>query len=205
MKKTINSLSVLIIGLILFSCSTSNDVAGNFGIQKRKYTKGFSISKKKQFNTGTSKFETEAIAINHTENSKKENINAIESKIFVKNNIEINTIKLSENLNTKTQTVSATQKYKQINLTTLKDVSSLNETFKPSKIIKSKIKKVFKKQSPASDDIIIYYLLAFFIPFLAVGLVTDWDVSQVVLNLLLTILCVIPGIIHAFIVVRDNY
>lgn len=47
----------------------------------------------------------------------------------------------------------------------------------------------------------VLYLLAFFIPFVAVGLVTDWDVGQVLLNLLLCLLCGIPGIIHAFIVV----
>ncbi|HIP35519.1 MAG TPA: YqaE/Pmp3 family membrane protein [Crocinitomix sp.] len=53
-------------------------------------------------------------------------------------------------------------------------------------------------------DPILLYLLAFFIPPVAVGLVTDWDMGQVVLNIILWALCVIPGIIHALIVVSKN-
>lgn len=42
MTKAIKFLSLsLILGIVLSSCSTSNDVASNGGIQKRKYNKGF--------------------------------------------------------------------------------------------------------------------------------------------------------------------
>lgn len=54
------------------------------------------------------------------------------------------------------------------------------------------------------DELILLYLLAILIPFVAVGIVTDWDLTDVVINLLLCLLCYIPGVIHAFIKIRDN-
>lgn len=42
-------------------------------------------------------------------------------------------------------------------------------------------------------------LLAILAPTLAVGIATDWDPDQILINLLLSSLCLIPGIIHAII------
>lgn len=63
-----------------------------------------------------------------------------------------------------------------------------------------------KKQSQKSDDVPVglLYVLCFFIPFVAVGIVTDWDITTVLINVLWTALCGIPGIIHAIIVVNRN-
>ena len=72
------------------------------------------------------------------------------------------------------------------------------------KTLKTKQSIIKKSESSTDDDAILYYILAFFIPFLAVGLVTDWDTKQVVINILLCFLCGLPGIIHAFIVVSRN-
>ena len=47
-----------------------------------------------------------------------------------------------------------------------------------------------------------FWVLALFIPWLAVGIVTNWDVETVVINILWTLLCGIPGIIHAFIILN---
>jgi len=58
---------------------------------------------------------------------------------------------------------------------------------------------------PDEDDKTLLYILAFVIPFVAVGLVTDWEIKDVLINLLLTALCGIPGIIHAFIKVKNYY
>ena len=60
------------------------------------------------------------------------------------------------------------------------------------------------KKSLSDDLLLICFILCFIIPPVAVGLITDWDINKVLLNLLLTILCGIPGIIHALIVVSDN-
>jgi len=58
---------------------------------------------------------------------------------------------------------------------------------------------------PDESDKTLLYLLAFFIPFVAVGMVTDWEIKDILINLLLTALCGIPGIIHAFIKVKNYY
>ena len=67
------------------------------------------------------------------------------------------------------------------------------------------LKKAVKSQTKNDDiPVAVLYILCFCIPFVAVGLVTDWDTNQVLVNFILTLLCGIPGIIHAFIVVSKN-
>ncbi|MCX7605765.1 MAG: YqaE/Pmp3 family membrane protein [Bacteroidia bacterium] len=53
---------------------------------------------------------------------------------------------------------------------------------------------------PPSKGLLI--VLAILIPWLAVGLATDWDLKHVVINLLLGIFTCIGGIIHAIIIVN---
>ncbi|NOQ76041.1 MAG: YqaE/Pmp3 family membrane protein [Crocinitomix sp.] len=55
-KLHISIVSILMIGL-MFSCSTSNDVASNRGIQKRKYNKGFYVEKGPKMGGDTKKVE----------------------------------------------------------------------------------------------------------------------------------------------------
>lgn len=50
----------------------------------------------------------------------------------------------------------------------------------------------------------LLYVLAIVIPPVAVGLVTDWETKPLIISIILTILCGIPGIIHALIVVSKN-
>lgn len=42
-------------------------------------------------------------------------------------------------------------------------------------------------------------ILAILAPTLAVGIATDWDPDQILINLLLISLCYLPGIIHAIV------
>lgn len=53
-------------------------------------------------------------------------------------------------------------------------------------------------------DKIILALIAFFLPFLAVGMVTDWQLDKVLLCVLLCFLFYLPGIIYAFIVLYQH-
>lgn len=73
-------------------------------------------------------------------------------------------------------------------------------------LAKKAITKAVNKKSSSSDDIPIglLYVLCFVFPCLAVGFATDWDMGKVLLNFLLTLLCVIPGIIHACVVVSKS-
>lgn len=66
------------------------------------------------------------------------------------------------------------------------------------------LKKAMKQEKSDDVPVGLLYVLCFIIPFVAVGLVTDWDVKAVLINILLTALCGIPGIIHAIVVVSKN-
>ena len=75
-------------------------------------------------------------------------------------------------------------------------------------ISKQEIKSLRKtvKAAKKSDDVPIglLYVICFIFPFIAVGIVTDWDITAVIVNILWTFLCGIPGIIHALIIVGRN-
>ena len=71
-KLHISMVSILMIGL-MFACSTSNDVASNRGIQKRKYNKGFYVEKGPKLGG-----ETKNVDQVDNENTFEENTMAIE-------------------------------------------------------------------------------------------------------------------------------
>jgi uncharacterized membrane protein YqaE (UPF0057 family) len=52
----------------------------------------------------------------------------------------------------------------------------------------------------------VYILLAIFgLAWVAMGLLSDWDGSDWIVNLLLTMLCWLPGLIHALTKMKDYY
>lgn len=65
--------------------------------------------------------------------------------------------------------------------------------------------KASKQGKPASQmpDKGLLIVLAIFIPWLAVGLATDWEAKPLIINLLLSLTC-IGAIIHAIVVVNKN-
>lgn len=64
-------------------------------------------------------------------------------------------------------------------------------------------KALSKTSENSTDDVpmIALFILCFIFPPLAVGLATDWDTEIVIYNILWTLLCGFPGIIHALIIV----
>jgi uncharacterized membrane protein YqaE (UPF0057 family) len=82
------------------------------------------------------------------------------------------------------------------------------------KVLKMKAKKMKKKAAEMSAgtghsapglEKGTYIILAILIPFVAVGLATDWEGNDWLVCLLLTCLCGIPGIIYALIKMKDYY
>lgn len=61
-------------------------------------------------------------------------------------------------------------------------------------------------QDSSSDDIplVLLFILCFVFPPIAVGLATNWDIETVIYNIIWCVLCGVPGIIHALIVVSRN-
>jgi len=68
----------------------------------------------------------------------------------------------------------------------------------------SRFSKFFKslKSFAASAPLVLLIVLSFLIPFLAVGIKTDWSMKTLIC-LLLTLLFWIPGVVYALLVVLD--
>ncbi len=90
--------------------------------------------------------------------------------------------------------------------------TSVNESDKKSEVTATKkvskykaykaLKKAVKEHKGGGDsDVpeIVLILLCIFLPPIAVGLMTDWEFEPLAINILLCLLCWLPGIIHAFI------
>ncbi len=204
MKKLL--LAVLVVGFTISSCS----------IEKRLHQKGFNVEwnknlgslkkdkKEKQDFVSSEAVEEIAVVSNKTTKASSVNNNSAisvdgvtlnesnDASVFVEDNTtnEVNSEVSSVVNNTKTEKVNSSSK-----ASSSKEVAS-NKTMNSTKIVKKAL-----KNGPSTG---LLYVLCFFIPFLAVGLATDWDVKTVVINILWTFLCGIPGIIHAIIIVGRN-
>jgi len=204
MKKLL--LAVLVVGFTISSCS----------IEKRLHQKGFNVEwnknlgslkkDKKEKQDFVSSEAVEEIAVVNNKNTKAPSVNnnsaisvdgvtlneSNDASVFVEDNTtnEVNSEVSSVVNNTKTEKVNSSSK-----ASSSKEVAS-NKTMNSTKIVKKSNNKDVSKG--------LLYLLCFFIPWLAVGLATDWDVKTVVINILWTCLCGIPGIIHAIIIVGRN-
>lgn len=89
----------------------------------------------------------------------------------------------------------------------LEDLTGRKLSFKEKlafKVLKMKAKKM-KKQASTDLDQNVYIVLAIFIPFVAVGLASDWEGNDWLICLLLSCIFWIPGIIFAFIKMGDYY
>jgi uncharacterized membrane protein YqaE (UPF0057 family) len=71
-----------------------------------------------------------------------------------------------------------------------------------NKFVKPLVKKALKSDSKSAGgpDKALLMVLCFFIPWLAVGLATNWELKPLIFNLLWSLTC-IGGIIHALVVV----
>jgi uncharacterized membrane protein YqaE (UPF0057 family) len=112
----------------------------------------------------------------------------------------------------------ATQDLNQLTINKVEELTGKKMSFKEKvafKIAKMKMKKAQKKVVASMEsadglaapgiDKGVYIILAIFIPFLAVGLATDWQGSDWIVALLLTFLCGLPGVIYALIKMGKYY
>jgi uncharacterized membrane protein YqaE (UPF0057 family) len=203
-----------LIGLI-FSCVTSNEVAGNRGIQKRKYTKGFYFDPKGKIGGGLednnvantesnlenkSAFSEETVLpsmeLTSTYQAENEVIAPVANEVAVVNEAPQATNPSFSHSSTEVRENLKNDK---------KVLGTKNTTYIQSEKKLIATKKAKNDNSTTSDDAILYYILAILLPPVAVGLVTDWNKRQVVISLILWILgAVICGVIYALIVVHNN-
>jgi len=203
--------------IFLYSCS----------IQKKRYSIGYSVQfnknstkkkvkRKKEKESSFKNYETHKNIESDANNLVLTNENTKEQSNFssINNNSkEFVSVDIADEKTIETEDI--------IQLHGKKKISSLKEKVAVSNLSKRKqIRKIDRaskkinansfnnktKHKSSSDDtpVWVLYVLAWFIPFLAVGLVTNWETKPVVINILLTLLCGLPGIIHAMIVVSKN-
>jgi uncharacterized membrane protein YqaE (UPF0057 family) len=68
----------------------------------------------------------------------------------------------------------------------------------------TKVKELVRKKTAGDEDTILYIVLAFLIPPLAVYLYEGSWTKRCTVNLILTLLCGLPGVIHALVVILGN-
>jgi|GEM_PF-1739794 uncharacterized membrane protein YqaE (UPF0057 family) len=181
-------------------------------VEKRVYRNGFNVqwhamnghSKKDKNMEISSVEEVETVAkvvISPKDNSKTASVYEMPTQ-------EVITVAQNDEASIQSSSIATTAPV--VNVKGMADQTiAINQNIKEAKqISKQEIKAMKKavKSQKKSDDVPVglLYVLCFFFPFVAVGLVTDWDIKAVLINILLTALCGIPGIIHAFIVVSKN-
>ena len=206
MKKVLS----FVLGLmILASCSTSSDVASNKLFQKRKYKKGWHVNSTRNVEEKTKVIQSDEIVESKSIETKEE--------ITCEQEVTSSVAVAQENVLTETADVeNAEESIKsKVVFQSREQLVVASEISNPifEGVVSSIEKDVFtqnkneKNKEDSSDDdmLILLYVLAVLIPFVAVGIVTDWDLETVLINILLSILCYIPGVIHAFIIIRDRY
>lgn len=181
-------------------------------VEKRVYRNGFNVqwqamngmSKKDKNVELTSMEETETVA--KVDVSPK--VNAKIAADYEMRIQEVVAVTQNDQASIESNPISTTAHVVSVKGMAEQTISVHQENKEAKQISKQEIKALKKavKSQNKSDDVPIglLYVLCFFIPFVAVGLATDWDITTVLINILWTALCGIPGIIHAFIVVSRN-
>ncbi len=189
------SFIVLAATFILTSCT----------VERRLHNSGFHV----KWNNSHSTSETE---VSVSEVKKVEEVD----EVFTKN--EIGEVALNENETFKAEAIDAIDLNENVSLKEEKSltndvaVGTISESKKVNNIdtkfehrkAKLEFKKAVKNNSSMSDMDILLLILCFLMPFLAVGLATDWDVTKVLICLILSLLIWVPGIIYALLVVLNK-
>jgi len=181
-------------------------------VEKRVYRNGFNVQwhamnghSKKDKNTEINSIEeVETVAkvvISPKENSKT-------ASVYELPNQEVVAVAQNDEASIQANSVSTTPQVVSVKGIANQTISVNQKNNEVKQISKQEMKALHKgvKSQKQSDDVPIglLYVLCFFFPFIAVGIVTDWDLSTILINLLWYLLCGIPGIIHALIIVSRN-
>jgi uncharacterized membrane protein YqaE (UPF0057 family) len=189
------SFIALAVTFILSSCT----------VERRLHNSGYHI----KWNKSHSASETEVSA---------NEVKIVKEEVEVSAKNENNEVAINENETSKTVTLDAVEVNESVSVkekNTSADVSSVETIVaqnKDSKInthfdhrkAKLEFKKAVKNNSSIDDMEVLLLILCFLIPFVAVGLATDWDITKVLICLILSFLFWIPGIIYALLVVLNK-
>lgn len=193
MKRILSAGIFITVVATLFSCSSSVEIA------KRRYSPGFYVHVSGKSNAPqTSRHGNRQAVIPAEATAEKA------APVIVSAPAEIAETKEQPSENTGRSVIAKTKIHKKA------AVASLIKEEAAPVIEKENIQRraeneslAGKKPAGTSANKVVLIILCFLIPWLAVGLTTDWDI-RVLYNLLWTLLFIIPGIIHALIVVSKE-
>jgi uncharacterized membrane protein YqaE (UPF0057 family) len=198
MKKISTKVIVItLVAIIAGSCATNDVVSGGL-FSKRKYNRGFHYNGSGK--TKSNDVDVEKTALRTSREQQPEEINEeISANVPARISSEDKSL---QNLIEKLPTESTAKEITSKNTASTKqkiDKKSEIKTVFAKKIVQKAISKKIKKSANTQKEVdsIVYILLCLFIPIIAVGLATDWNAKDCVINLLLLITC-IGSIIHAF-------
>ena len=191
MKKIILGTLVLFVGsLLLVSCSSQNDILSSFS--KRKYLKNFKENKK-SYEVNIEGQTTQLEELKAVETLTETNV--LEVATIEKNDITLNqeTIELANVATPKKVTKQIEKEYR--------NWDKFNRNYQTELLASNKEINLFNsKNSSAKVDDVVLVILGIFIPPLAVYLYEDAITANFWVDLLLTFIFWIPGIIFAFLV-----
>jgi uncharacterized membrane protein YqaE (UPF0057 family) len=216
MKKILVKLFVFIVLTIVTSCSTSNVVAQNIRIQKRKYSNGYHISffkkpSKKNTQVIDSELKTdENIVENSLEKASVSQLNIPENAI---SSVEVENTVIENNQIKQTATTSNSPlnslNRKQNNSNSISIHNSIKRVDnKELSISRKSLRTIIKSQKSGKIDdekliFILLLILAFLLPPLSVLLYTNIDWKKVIIATILTCLWWGPGVIYAILVLLE--
>ncbi|MFZ9847373.1 MAG: YqaE/Pmp3 family membrane protein [Flavobacteriales bacterium] len=187
-------LAIVAASVFAASCNTS------LTVQKKQHSNGYYVS--------VSKTEKKAQKVENTIASKNETIvlsareqAAMDASVQV---AEAKAITANQEVQAQVENKNAVAKTVRINKEAKslvgKKVAQVKAAEQTMKLLKAP---AVKENRPMEDDAIILIILAIFLCPIAVGLATDWNAKDVLINVLLWVFCLgIGGIIHAFYVLN---
>lgn len=200
------------IALLLTAAFTMTLVLDSCSVQKRYHRKGFtvnwnnaSVKMKKNQKTVHSESIQEDIVVSDSKKTEKftrkyeapasNDIATVEKATFPSMPSQVNaSLKNKINQHGTTNFIASKEDLNE---------QKAKSTKKEAKAIIKAIKKDQKKQG-SNTDIALLVILALFIPPLAVYLYEGYWTDRCTINLILTLLCGIPGMIHALIVILEG-
>jgi uncharacterized membrane protein YqaE (UPF0057 family) len=194
-----------LIAIAVFSALFMTSCAESMSIHKKRYSKGYFVASSKKIKSAETIVNAENTSVEKTQTT----IKATHSEVIISSNETVAAPILNETFVADNST--------NITITPSKTKSTFNVTEKPvaiestnvsntsniSTLNKKNLRKELRKNKLSGDEkMVLYVLLSIFIPPLAVYLQRDLG-KDFWINLILTLLFWVPGIIHALLITFD--
>ncbi len=193
---------------ISFSACIASFLISSCSVQSRVYNKGFQVSLKKNHLDASNE---EIVSVKNDTYKVTDQL-VLQSESFVAT--EISKTEEKEIVNNNVSSLINSEALFESNKTIkIKEVKNHDSFIVSKSVIKNNLNQFRSKESVIqkkvpnkgmSDEMILLTILCFLIPFLAVGLATDWDITKVLICLILSLFFWIPGVIYALLVVLNK-